>query len=99
MDAYKKSDLPKDAPQRVSVIGKVKSPGTFGWDEKMTLSKAIEKAGGFDVSADANHVGIWRNEEGHINIVNASRIIAKAPGTYDGVLDRGEIVIVLEKVQ
>lgn len=97
LDVYKQSNLPADAYKGISVIGRVKHPGAFGWKDKTTLSEIIERAGGFDSFAESNHVGIWRNGKGTVSIVNALAIIAKAPGTYDGPLERGDVVIVLEK--
>jgi polysaccharide export outer membrane protein len=46
--------------RRVSVFGQVKSPGTFGFTENMSIVEAITRAGGFTGMAKKNAVRITR---------------------------------------
>lgn len=46
--------------RRVSVFGQVRSPGTFGFTENMSVVEAITKAGGFTGMAKKNAVRITR---------------------------------------
>lgn len=46
--------------RKVSVFGQVRSPGTFGFTENMSIVEAITKAGGFTGMAKKNSVRITR---------------------------------------
>jgi polysaccharide export outer membrane protein len=46
--------------RRVSVFGQVRSPGTFGFTENMSVVEAITRAGGFTGMAKKNAVRITR---------------------------------------
>jgi polysaccharide export outer membrane protein len=47
--------------KKVSVLGQVKSPGTFQYADNMSIVEAVSKAGGFTPSARKNAVRVTRN--------------------------------------
>ena len=51
--------------KKVFVLGEVQQPGTFSFDDNMTIVQAITLAGGFAPHADRNNASIARLVEGH----------------------------------
>ncbi len=50
--------------KKVFVLGEVQKPGTFSFDDNMTVVQAITLAGGFSPHADRNNASIARLVEG-----------------------------------
>lgn len=50
--------------KKIHVLGEVKKPGTFKYEENMTIIEAITTAGGFTASARPNYTVLTRVEEG-----------------------------------
>lgn len=50
--------------RKVFLLGEVKSPGPYAYEENMTLIAAIAKAGGTTVQSAANRTLITRNQSG-----------------------------------
>jgi polysaccharide export outer membrane protein len=50
--------------KKVFVFGEVQKPGTFMYEEEMTIIQAITVAGGFAKSAAKNKVSVTRLEDG-----------------------------------
>ena len=46
--------------KKISVLGQVQHPGTFDWEEGMTMIQAIALAGGFGPLADRNQTQLTR---------------------------------------
>jgi hypothetical protein len=92
LEEYAASSLPENADQSVAVIGLVKTPNTLIPPENgLTVSKAIDRAGGFAPFADHAHVGIFSSDEGLFLMTNLYQVKeGKAP---DLILLKGDIVI------
>jgi len=50
--------------KKIFVFGEVQKPGTFGYDDDMTIIQAITNAGGFLKTAAKNKVSVTRIEDG-----------------------------------
>jgi protein involved in polysaccharide export with SLBB domain len=84
--------------KKVSVIGQVKSPGTFPYVDNMSIVEAITRAGGFTAMAKKNSVRVTRSHGGKTDtIVVAVDDIGqgKAPNF---LLRPGDVVFVGERV-
>ena len=57
--------------RKVYVLGQVKNPGPYPFDEKMTIIAAIAKAGGTTRMADPNRTVVTRDKEGGQTRMNA----------------------------
>lgn len=57
--------------RKVYVLGQVKNPGPYPFDEKMTIIAAIAKAGGTTRLADPNRTVVTRDKEGNQMRLNA----------------------------
>lgn len=91
--------LLKEANSRkVSVLGQVSKPGTFSYQDQLSLVEAITLAGGLDKLADAGRVKITRLKEGqelHF-VVALNRILdGRAPNLE---LRPGDVVFVPESM-
>lgn len=89
--------LTESRSKKVSVLGQVKSPGTFPYTDQMTIIEAITKAGGFTPIAKKNSVRVTRTTHGkQARIVVAVEDISqgKAPNF---VLHPGDVVFVPER--
>lgn len=97
LDQYASSQLPDGANETVSVIGMVEKPNTVVQPRSgLTLTQALDEAGGFAPFGDHQHVGIWRSEEGRFLTVNVDAIRRKE--LSDLVLLKGDIVVIVERV-
>ena len=81
--------------KKVSVFGQVKTPGTFPYNDDMSIIEAVTRAGGFTELAKKNSVRVTRGV--HENIVVAVEDIGqgKAPNFY---LRPGDVVFVPERL-
>lgn len=84
--------------RRVSVFGQVRSPGTFGFTENMSIVEAITKAGGFTGMAKKNAVRITR-----VNGKQTERIVVAVEDIGTGrspnfLLRPGDVVFVPERL-
>jgi protein involved in polysaccharide export with SLBB domain len=84
--------------RKVSVFGQVRSPGTFGFTENMSVVEAITKAGGFTGMAKKNSVRVTR-----INGKNTERIVVAVEDIGQGrapnfLLRPGDVVFVPERL-
>jgi protein involved in polysaccharide export with SLBB domain len=50
--------------KKIFVLGEVQKPGTFQYDDNMTIVQAITLAGGFSPRADRNNASVARLEDG-----------------------------------
>jgi polysaccharide export outer membrane protein len=84
--------------KKVSVFGQVKKPGTFAYQDGMSVVEAISKAGGFTSMAKANDTVVIRvveNEEQRYKVPVEAIGEGQAPNF---VLRAGDIVFVPERV-
>lgn len=93
LEEYAAASLPEDADKAIAVIGLVKNPGTLIVPEQgLTVSKAIDRAGGFAPFADHAHVGIFRSDDGRFLMTSLYQVKdGKSPDLF---LLKGDIVIV-----
>jgi len=91
--------LLKDVQSRkVSVLGQVEDPGTFVYQESMTLVEAVSKAGGLGKLAQPQRVKITRIRDGgeQTFVVDLERVLdGRAPNL---VLQAGDVVFVPESL-
>jgi len=84
--------------KRIHVLGEVKKPGTFAYQEGLTVVQAVTMAGGFTALAKDNRVSITRKIDGEdqVFVVDVKKIISnKAPNVP---LQSGDIIYVPERV-
>jgi polysaccharide export outer membrane protein len=84
--------------RKVSVLGEVKSPGTFAYTQNMSIIEAVTKAGGFTPMARKNAVRVTRTVEGkQVRFIVAVEDISqgKAPVFY---LHPGDVVNVPQRL-
>ena len=96
LEQYAAAKLPEVFPDQLAVVGRVTRPGRVP-GIKMTLTKAIEAAGGFATFADRQHVGIWKNAEGRFLVVDERAIERHESDKPDPVLDEGDVVVVISR--
>ena len=94
----KKATLSPDAPKVISVLGEVPHPHTIQPAEGLTVSKAIEMAGGFTDLSHRRRVGIWRPKEPRFLTVDVKAALQKERGATDPVLGPGDVVIVIVRL-
>jgi protein involved in polysaccharide export with SLBB domain len=96
LEEYAAATLPEDADQSIAVIGLVQNPNTIiPPSNGLTVTKAIDQAGGFAPFADHAHVGIWRTDDGRFLMTNVYEVKeGKAPDLF---LLKGDIVIVTDR--
>jgi polysaccharide export outer membrane protein len=91
------SVLPKEyRSKKVSVVGQVKQPGTFQYQEGMSVVEAVSKAGGFTPLARKNAVRVTRKSNGKsftVAVEDISR--GKSPNF---TLRPGDVVYVPERI-
>jgi len=83
--------------KKVFVLGQVKKPGMFAYQESMNVVQAIALAGGFTGLAEENYVTVTREEgerKQHIRI--PVRNIVADQGSQNFLLRPGDIVFVPE---
>jgi hypothetical protein len=108
LDEVRRASLPEDAYKLVAVVGALKRPidlsvrhqvSVFTMQPRgdLTVSHAIEAAGGFGDFGDARHVGLWKNESGAFLTVDVRAVEKKEPDARDPVLEAGDIVIILQR--
>ena len=109
LDEVRGANLPEDAYKLVAVIGALKRQIDYLHYKRevfvftippragLTVSQAIEAAGGFGDFADARHVGLWKNESGTFLTVDVRAVQKKDPDARDPVLEPGDIVIILQR--
>ena len=84
--------------KRVTVLGAVNSPGTFSYEEGLSIVEAIVKAGGFEPRAKRDSVRVTRQMEGEgKRVVVAVEAIGKgqAPPFF---VHPGDVIYVPERV-
>ena len=84
--------------RKVSVLGQVTKPGTFTYQDRLTLVEAITLAGGLDKLADAGRVKITRLRDGREQhfVIALDRILdGRAPNLP---LAAGDVVFVPESL-
>jgi protein involved in polysaccharide export with SLBB domain len=102
LDALRQTALPADAYKLVTVAGAIKRPGrefvfTLPVRPGLTVSQAIDAAGGFGDWADSRHVGLWKDAEGAFVTVDVRAFLKKEAHARDPVVEAGDIVVVLER--
>jgi protein involved in polysaccharide export with SLBB domain len=71
--------------KKVSVLGQVKSPGTFQYVDNMSIIEAVSKAGGFTPSARKNAVRVTRSRQAeNTTSSDAGPPTASAAATAEG---------------
>jgi hypothetical protein len=109
LDEIGRAKLPDDAYKVVAVVGDLKGPvdrsvqhqlSVFTMQSRagLTVSQAIEAAGGFGDFADSRHVGVWKNESGTFLIVDVRAIQNSERDAKDPVLEAGDIVVILQRL-
>lgn len=81
----------------VYVIGGVNVPKTISSRSKMTVSHAVDSAGGLAKEADSGKVTIFRREGGASSVIEADLNAIRAGTAMDVVLKPYDIVEVLQK--
>jgi protein involved in polysaccharide export with SLBB domain len=81
---------PGEAPTTYAVNGEVKAPGDQGWKEGVTLSAAIQNAGGITDKAMADSINLIRMKQVTIHDLNK---IASGEAT-DTPLMAGDVILV-----
>lgn len=84
--------------KRIHVLGEVKKPGTFSYQEGLTVVQAVTMAGGFTPLAKDTRISITREIDGEdqVFVVDVKKIISnKAPNVP---LQAGDIIYVPERV-
>ncbi len=84
--------------KRIHVLGEVKKPGTFPYEEGLTVVQAITLAGGFTPLAKETRISVTRKIDGteQVFVVDVKKIISnKAPNVP---LQAGDIIYVPERV-
>jgi len=81
---------------RISVLGKVASPGVYAINLKTTLLEAISMAGGLTEWAKKRKMTVIRNEGGKKQkfVINYKKIISGKDPSQNIVLQRGDTIIV-----
>ena len=103
-----RAELPDEAYKLVAVVGALKRPIDFSVRHQvsvftmtpragLTVSQAIEAAGGFGDFGDARHVGVWKNESGTFLTIDVRAARKKEPLARDPVLEPGDIVVILQR--
>jgi protein involved in polysaccharide export with SLBB domain len=82
-------------PDRYAVRGEVAEPGDRPWTAGITLSAAIEKAGGLTPSAAAMNVNLVRMQ--HVTIHDLGRI--RAGEATDTPLMAGDVITVPRRLE
>lgn len=90
--------LKKSNSKKVFVFGQVRKPGTFSYEDKMTIVQAITMAGGFTEVAWLDRTNVTRIEEGTERkyVVAITKILDGALSNF--VLQPGDIVFVPESI-
>ncbi len=88
---------------KVTVLGRVKNPGSIPLPptRDLTVSAAIQTAGGFDTSADQGDIKVTRRSatgEPVTERVNLKAVGARGEASQDMVLEDGDIVFVPERI-
>jgi len=84
--------------RKVSVLGQVEKPGTFRYQDQLTLVEAITLAGGLSKIAEASRVKVTRVRDGkeHHFVISLDRILdGRAPNLP---LQAGDVVFVPESL-
>ncbi len=84
--------------RKVSVLGQVSKPGTFTYQERLTIVEAVSRAGGFSKLADRRRVKITRRRDGREEtfVLDLARVLeGQAPNL---VLRSGDVVFVPESL-
>lgn len=84
--------------KKVSVFGQVTKPGTFNYEDRMTVIQAVSMAGGFTNIASKNEINVTRmvdNEEKKFFIPVEAIAEGKAKNFF---LEPGDIVYVPESI-
>lgn len=90
--------LKESRSKKISVFGQVRQPGTFSYEENMTVVQAITLAGGFNAIADKNHTTLTRVIDGK---TQRTRVPVEEIGegeAADVYLKAGDIIFVPERV-
>jgi len=83
---------PSGKPRMVTVIGAVASPRSVSWHEGMSVSEAIDQAGGLLKTADTSNVKIQRKIDGNTRIYKED-VKAASEGLSGEVMLRPDDVI------
>jgi polysaccharide export outer membrane protein len=87
---------------KIYLVGAIRVPGPqeIGSDEKLTISKAILRAGGFSDFANEKKVQLTRGETSGktIIIVDVSRIFEKGDTQNDLSLEPGDLIYIPERL-
>ncbi|MBW2261682.1 MAG: polysaccharide biosynthesis/export family protein [Deltaproteobacteria bacterium] len=84
--------------KRIHVLGEVKKPGTFSYEEDMSVVHAITLAGGFTPLAKESRVSITRKVEGKeiVFVVDMQKIVKNKSTNVP--LQAGDIVYIPERI-
>ena len=82
----------------VSILGEVKSPGSYTWNPDMRLTKLIAMAENVTERADLNKIRITDNQ-GNVNFINLEKYYEENYLEENPLLNKGDIVMVAETSQ
>ena len=94
LSEYLKATLPADAEKVISVLGEVRNPQSIPPEQGVTVTKAIELAGGFRDFANSRKVKVWKPTEGRYLTVDLRASLHNKPDAEDPLLRAGDVVIV-----
>ena len=97
-EELQKATLSPDSSKIISVIGTVPHPHGIPATEHLTVSSAIESAGGFNNFANRRKVGVLRRKEDRFFTVDIRAVLDKKPGAEDPLLRAGDVVIVITRL-
>jgi SLBB domain len=97
LETYVGAHLPESACEELVVVGSVRKPGVVAFSEKLTVTKAIELAGGFGDWADKRHVGLWNKNFGCFTTVDATAVQLKEAGAKDPEVEKRDAVVVIDR--
>lgn len=84
--------------KKIHILGQVKKPGTFPFQEDMSVVQAVAMAGGFTPLANQNKTTITRKIEGKEIIIRAEVAKISKGESPDIFLQTGDIIYVPERV-
>ncbi len=95
---YLKATLPPDADNFISVLGAVRNPQSVRPTDGITVSKAIDRAGGFGDFANRRKIKVWKPKDGRYFTVDVKAVLQNKPDADDPPLEAGDVVMVIDRI-
>lgn len=90
--------IKEQGSKKFSVLGQVRSPGTFPYSAETTIVDAIAKAGGFTALAKKNSVRVTRSADGKMQRIEVAVEDIGQGRAPNFVLRPGDVVFVPERL-